>query len=49
MFRYAIHKYRLRMRGVSVGRSRGGGDDDSSGRFRVGKPVPVGPAPTHHL
>jgi hypothetical protein len=48
MVRYAIYKYRLRMRGVSVGRPRGD-SDGSSGRFRLGKPVRVGPISPHHL
>lgn len=48
MFRYAMHRYRLRMRGVTVGRSRGDGDG-GDGRFRLGKPVRVGPRSPHHL
>lgn len=46
--RYAVHKYRLRMRGVPIGRPRRGGDGFGPWRFRLGKPVPVGPSP-HHL
>jgi len=48
MVRYAIHKYRLRMRSVPVGRSRGD-SEGNSGRFRLGKPVRVGPTSPHHL
>jgi len=49
MLRYAVHKFRLRMRGVPVGRPDSGRDDSGAGGFRLRKPVPVGPAPTHHL
>jgi hypothetical protein len=49
MLKYAIHKYRVRMRGFAVGRPQRGNDDGSSGTFRVGKPVPVRPTPPHHL
>jgi hypothetical protein len=48
MFKYAMHKYRLRMRGVTVGRSRGD-SDGGSGKVSLGKPVPVGPRSPHHL
>jgi hypothetical protein len=52
-YRYALHKYRLRQRGVPIGLPRGGGDrgggEGGPGTVWLGKPVPVGPNSPHHL
>jgi hypothetical protein len=46
MYRLLFHGYQ---KSVTSAHSRSGGDGDSSGESEAGKPVPVNPAPTHHL
>jgi hypothetical protein len=47
--RLVVRKMRLWTRGLTASRSRRRPDGSGLGLFTLGKPVQVGPAPTHHL
>lgn len=49
MLRLAVRNWRHCMNRLTVSRSRRRPDGNGPGLFTLGKPVPMGPAPTHHL